>query len=194
MQVDLYCDLEKNHRVMKDLFDRCYDINFRIFRIGKQIEAEIIFVDSMAHFDEINTHILAPLMRKACSRPEEVEEFLREELPAVYVKPIGTFDECARQVSSGEPVLFIDGWNRALNLGLSQLEKRAVNDPGGRAGHSRPQGGIHRIGPDEYGPVAPQDPEPPIEDGRDAVGALHPNPGHHRLYGGNCQRRACWMR
>jgi len=28
---------------MKDLFNRCYDVNFRIFRIGKEIEAEIIY-------------------------------------------------------------------------------------------------------------------------------------------------------
>ena len=131
LRVGLYRDLEKNHRVMKDLFNRCYDVNFRIFRIGKEIEAEIIYVDNMAHFDDINTHILAPLMRKSCSRPEEVEAFLREELPAVYVKPVETFDECARLVSSGEPVLFIDGWNRALNLGLIQLERRAVTDPEG---------------------------------------------------------------
>ena len=88
LQVAIYRDLEKNHRAMKDLFERCYDVNFRIFRIGKEIEAEIIYVDNLAHFDEINTHDLAPLMRKSLTRPEEVEEFLREELPAVYVKPV----------------------------------------------------------------------------------------------------------
>ena len=31
LQVDLYFELEKNHRVIKDLFDRCYDITFRTF-------------------------------------------------------------------------------------------------------------------------------------------------------------------
>ena len=81
LKVAIYRDLEKNHRVMKDLFERCYDVNFRIFRIGKEIEAEIIYVDNMAHFDEINTHILTPLMRKSCSRPEEVEEFSGRSCP-----------------------------------------------------------------------------------------------------------------
>ncbi|MGI6126165.1 MAG: spore germination protein [Planifilum sp.] len=129
LQVDLYFELEKNHRVIKDLFDRCYDITFRPFRIGKQIEAEIVFIESLADFDELNDHALAPLMKASLIQPEEIEQYLREELPVVSAKPIRTFDECARQVAAGEPVLFIDGWNRALNLGLVKREKRAVNDP-----------------------------------------------------------------
>lgn len=129
LQVDLHFELEKNHRVIKDLFERCYDIAFRPFRIGKKIEAEIIFIENMADFDEINDHVLAPLMRASLTRPEEIEQFLREELPVVFAKPIHTFDECARHVAAGDPVLFINGWNRALNLGLIKWDKRMVDEP-----------------------------------------------------------------
>ena len=104
LQVDLYFELEKNHRAIKDLFDRCYDITFRPFRIGKQIEAEIVFIESLADFDELNDHALAPLMKASLIQPEEIEQYLREELPVVSAKPIRTFDECARKVAAGEPV------------------------------------------------------------------------------------------
>ncbi|MBO2534009.1 MAG: hypothetical protein CW342_14250 [Thermoactinomycetaceae bacterium] len=74
-------------------------------------------------------------------------------------------------------------------FGADSTGKTGCDGSGGRAGHPRPQGRIHRIGPDEHGPAAPQDSKPPIEVGRDAVGALHPNPGHHRLYGRNCKQQ-----
>jgi len=129
LQVALYPELEKNRRVMKDLFERCDDVTFRPFRIGKEIEAEIIYIDNMADIEELNDHALAPLMKASLTRPEEIEGFLREELPIVSAKPIQTFDECAKHVAAGDPVLFIDGWDRALNLGLQKWEKRGVSEP-----------------------------------------------------------------
>ena len=129
LQVTLHSELEKNRRVMKDLFERCYDVTFRPFRIGKEIEAEVVYIENMADVDELNDHALAPLMKASLTRPEEIEQFLREELPIVSAKPIQTFDECAKHVAAGEPVLFIDGWNRALSLGLVKWEKRGVSEP-----------------------------------------------------------------
>lgn len=129
LQAALQPELEKNHRVMKDLFDRCDDVTFRPFRIGKEIEAEIVYIDNMADIEELNDHALAPLMKASLTRPEEIEGFLREELPIVSAKPVQTFDECAKHVAAGNPVLFIDGWDRALNLGLQKGEKRGVSEP-----------------------------------------------------------------
>jgi spore germination protein KA len=77
LQVALHPELEKNRRVMKDLFERCDDVTFRPFRIGKEIEAEIVYIDSMADIEELNDHALAPLMKASLTRPEEIEGFVQ---------------------------------------------------------------------------------------------------------------------
>jgi len=129
LRAPLYPDLEQNRRVMKDLFERCYDVTFRPFRIGKEIEAEIVYIENLSDLEELNRHALAPLMKASLTCLEEIEAFLREELPVVSAKPVQTFDECAKRVAAGDPVLCIDGLDRALNLGLLKWDKRAVSEP-----------------------------------------------------------------
>jgi spore germination protein KA len=128
LTVPVYRSVQQNQDVMRDLFGDCYDVTFRSFHMGSGVKAEIVYIDNMTNVDRLNDNVLTPLQKDKEAVPASVEEF-SDHLPVSDVKPLQTFAECVDQLTLGKPILFVDGLDRALCLGLDKREKRAIADP-----------------------------------------------------------------
>ena len=122
------------------LFEDCGDVVKRRFPIGKnkQITAYIAYIDVMIDRRVIEESILEQLMVQIRDVPKEIEdisrdnifEFIRDGgLATADIKELKTMDEVALAVLSGDTILFIDGYARAIMIATKGFPNRGVQEP-----------------------------------------------------------------
>lgn len=124
----LDADFEENRRIFRDLFTDCYDVIFHPFRVGEQVQAELIYIQNMSNVEEINENVLTPLMEKKVD-PRDFQTILERRLPISSAKPVSTFSEGAQALTMGNALLLIKGVAGALDLGMNKWEKRGITEP-----------------------------------------------------------------
>lgn len=124
----LDADFEENRRIFRDLFTDCYDVIFHPFRVGEQVQAELIYIQNMSNVEEINENVLTPLMEKKVD-PRDFQTILERRLPISSAKPVSTFSEGAQALTMGNALLLIKGVAGAIDLGMNQWEKRGITEP-----------------------------------------------------------------
>nr|MBO2479424.1 hypothetical protein [Bacillota bacterium] len=132
----LSSQLDNNTERLRAVFHDCYDIVFRSFTIGQRQEAVLIYVNGLVNIEEVNEHLLAPLMEPLTDHGENREEsdtalseLLAKKIPVAPAKAIHTIADGVQEVLSGHPVLLVDGQSTALSFNLRMQEKRAIEEP-----------------------------------------------------------------
>jgi spore germination protein KA len=126
----LSTDLEENLDFFRSIYADSFDVIIRPFLIGGIKKAAIIYIDGMSNIEEINEHILEPLMREHVAEADSLLTSLKKKLiPVVDMGEGHTRNECIEHMSTGEPILLIDGEARALFFGLQKWDKRAIEEP-----------------------------------------------------------------
>ncbi|CUB08488.1 Spore germination protein B1 [Bacillus cereus] len=122
-------DLEENLVVLRSMYQDCFDVVFRTFSISGQTKAVLIYVDGLSNIEEVNNHVLTPLMSETGGRERSVHEILEQKIPLSKMKEIKTIVECTENISAGQPVLLIEEEMSGIALGLTKWEKRSIEEP-----------------------------------------------------------------
>ncbi len=134
----LSTDLNQNLQELQNIYQNCMDVVFRQFQIGGKTKAALIYIDGLANIEEIDASVLTPLMEE--NNPKEntdqllhASHILEQKLTVSKVKKVQTMTECIEHISSGNPVLLIDQQSEGFSLGLSNWEKRSIEEPTGES-------------------------------------------------------------
>lgn len=133
---DVSSELDVNFKKIQKEFisNKNSDIIIRQFKIGKQINAFIAFIDGMADSKDINNFILRQLML-----PGIFESMSNEECPITYIEDNvlsvhdtereKKYELIIRQVLNGLTALFIEGCKECILFETRGFDKRGVEKP-----------------------------------------------------------------
>lgn len=132
-------DLQQNSTDLRTLLERCSDVVFKEFSFGpqRQWRGLMIFFDGLVDKRELEQHLLKPLMMELNMLREErswnkgnVLQLVQESVVSVAeVKPVEDIQAVCHHVGSGDAVLLIDGYNKALVAGTRSWQGRSVQAP-----------------------------------------------------------------
>ncbi|NLY42763.1 MAG: spore germination protein [Clostridiaceae bacterium] len=116
------------------------DIVFRQFTsFISNIKCGVIFVDGMVDKSLIQLHIIQPIMwGGALLEEQKVQDVKKEQAAALIVERIISvaelkeaedIDKAMLPLLSGETILLIDGYDKAIVIGTRHLESRGVEEP-----------------------------------------------------------------
>lgn len=130
-------DLKENLKVLKDIFSLSSDIIIREFAFGKemQVSAMLLYIDGMTDKELINQSIIKPLMydcRFICEEQpadESIEDISATLLSVGEVKEINSMNEVLDSCMSGDTILLINGFEKALVISTREWANRGVQEP-----------------------------------------------------------------
>ncbi len=110
------------------------DVIIRRFKIGRRIDAFLVFLDGMVDRKIVNEFILKPLMVPD-TMMEDVEQtsrigYINENIIAsdkTYL--VHTYKDVFTEILSGYTVLFVDGCGQGLSIGGYGFQTRAIDRP-----------------------------------------------------------------
>ncbi|MCC3374409.1 spore germination protein [Cohnella sp. REN36] len=120
--------LEANLQALQDLYENCADVYYRRFGIGKK-KAFVAYIDGMVNIDQLDEHVLAPLMRGDAAEAGDDAGGLPSVLSVAVVGTVSTLDDAIAKLSGGSVLLFVDGAPHGFALGLAKWEKRSIEEP-----------------------------------------------------------------
>lgn len=124
----LYQTLSENLLYVQALYQQSYDARFRPFLSGGQLKAALIYIDGLTDTEQVEEYVMDVLMSQ--DKPvTNLQQALKETLPVLDAKEIFTIADCITSVSSGYPILFLQGEKNALSLALSKMETRSIEEP-----------------------------------------------------------------
>lgn len=127
-------DIKENLKEIQKIFKDNMDINLRQFVIGKaNIEAFTVSIGSLSEKNVINKSILRTLMWDLRKTPIDydinLENIERFSISGNEVRKISTIGEAVDGVLNGNTILFLQGEEKALEVGTQAWEHRAVEQP-----------------------------------------------------------------
>lgn len=128
-QVLLSSDLDENLQVLRSMYQDCFDVVFRTFLISGQTKAVLVYVEGLSNIEEIDDHVLAPLMSETEGRGRSPREMLEKKIHISKMKEVRTFADCIENISIGHPMLFVQQEACGLALGVAKWEKRSIEEP-----------------------------------------------------------------
>ncbi len=124
MRMNFTTKLEKNVEFLKTKL-KSDDVTFLDVKT-EFVNCVLIFVENLLDKNAIGELILRPitLLESKPSEKEFFDVFLSPEK-----QPILDLQNVCTEVVSGKAILLIDGWNKAISLGLTKFEKRTISEP-----------------------------------------------------------------
>lgn len=129
-------DLPKNIQMIKNTTGNSSDIIIRHLAIGKNssIKAAVIFTDGLVNDQTINDYIIEAFIHdprlKEDQTFEKILDILEKEIiPIDHIQSIYDWDSLFSSLFSGDTILLVDGYEKALSFSTRGGEKRAVLEP-----------------------------------------------------------------
>ncbi|MTI49620.1 spore germination protein [Sporosalibacterium faouarense] len=137
-EVKISKSIDENSKYLKMIFENCYDIVQKKFKIGsEQIDGFIVYVNGIVDKNFVTEKILNTLMTE--SRLTELEkkinknkliEFANKNITSIGdTKKVYTIQEALDNILKANCVLFIDGNDNALAFNIKTYESRDVSTP-----------------------------------------------------------------
>ena len=109
------------------------DVVVRDFKLNREVNAFVVFIDGMADRDVINNFILRQLMNRILYDKYDggsMFEYVKENVLSVnQVIVLTDYDGAINQVLMGATVLFVDGYKKCLAVETRGFEKRSIEKP-----------------------------------------------------------------
>ncbi|WP_026572948.1 spore germination protein [Bacillus sp. UNC438CL73TsuS30] len=121
--------LNENKEILKSAYHDCSDVIFREFLIGGQTNAILLYIDGLSNTEEIDHHVLMPLIRMKCLNQDSVKEKVKNEMAISDVKEIYFISDVIKQISIGNPIILMDQQTNGFSLGLPMWERRGIEEP-----------------------------------------------------------------
>ncbi|WHY74892.1 spore germination protein [Fictibacillus enclensis] len=125
----LSSDLNKNLEVLRSLYEDSFDVVFQTFLVGGNLKAALIYIEGLSNVDELHDNVLAPLMEERQGIAPSPKAIIKERLHLSKLKEFKTIDDCIENISTGNPVLFVEQEDLGFALGLSQWQQRSIEEP-----------------------------------------------------------------
>lgn len=136
---DLTANLQTNELHLRELLDGCSDAVIRKFKFGKDrdIEALLVYFDGLVSKPEVESCIMRPLMLEYDLMHNTVETWANDMyenvkdrlMTATDVQECTHIEEVIRLIASGDAILIINGYDRALVVGVRGWEGRKTESP-----------------------------------------------------------------
>lgn len=130
----LYADLEANLSVLQDIFNLCYDVKYRRFKLNTvpARAACLVFIENMVEVRSLEEHVLSAILAKPLGAGTAGRDLMQtlcdslvETLETAFMEE---FETAVQAVLNGSAVLLVDGVNRAIRVHVKKLERRAINE------------------------------------------------------------------
>jgi spore germination protein KA len=123
-------DYKQNIARVKEEFGTSSDIVIREFKVKKHLGVTL-YVDGLADSQMISDFILENSMEKEVEEePFDFYQYMMEQTVAIgSIKTITNWNEVYDSILSGDTVVFLDGFNKAISCETKGWEKRAVSEP-----------------------------------------------------------------
>lgn len=120
--------VKKNKQILEHAYHACADLIIRSFATKDSVENNMLiaYLGGTANVEEINEHVMKGL--QSSNRPLDGLKALEQSVAITDTKKIHTFNDVFINIADGKPVLFAEGINTALSLGMSKWATRAVED------------------------------------------------------------------
>jgi len=125
----LSVDLRENVELFRLQYADSSDVVYRSFLIAKQKKATLVYIEGLSNIEEINLHILTPLMQETEEHISSIAELIESKITVSKTKEINSLEEGLHYLSNGNPILLFDGESHGIALGLTKWEKRAIEEP-----------------------------------------------------------------
>lgn len=136
-------NLEKNsyiipHKInqieqqLQETFDKSSDFMIRQLSAGKGKQTKIIiaYIDSLVDKQMINSDIIMPII----ANTNKIEKplltcFCNGLINSCNICEVDSFNECISSILSGNAVIFVEDFDRALKIGVQNCVKRNIEEP-----------------------------------------------------------------
>lgn len=122
--------LKDNVETLRTIYNYCSDVVFREFRLFGNIEATIIYMDGLSDTVLLDENVLSPLLKEKLNEPKQpMDTFIENTISVSQMKKINLLTDCIESISTGKPVLLIEGESFAFSLGLTKFTSRSIEEP-----------------------------------------------------------------
>lgn len=129
----LYSSLDKNRRVLEELFDLCDDLVLREVSIGVKnpVKALIAYFDPLVNLDLLQRVLLNALLNvDPLPKSGVTTAWLKEKvIPVGDVGEKRLWEQVANDISRGMVGVFVDGQDHALLLNIFEKNHRDISPP-----------------------------------------------------------------
>ncbi|KNF09782.1 spore germination protein KA [Gottschalkia purinilytica] len=144
-------NIDKNLDILKEEFKDCDDIVYKEFLVGTDQSSRlaIAYVDGLIDKALITQNITKALMQEARGRePENIKKGLYKlikegNLSASEMEEVDFLTECIDAMLSGDTVLLIDGYKKAIIVGSRGWHMRGIDEPESEALVRGPRDGFN---------------------------------------------------
>ncbi|MCJ8008319.1 spore germination protein [Lederbergia wuyishanensis] len=134
--------MDENIEKFRAIYENCYDVVFRSVLLFENKLAMIIYIEGLSDVEGIEEYVITPLKKNQTIKKEPFDELLYNQLAVGKIQKIHLLADCIESISSGCPILLIDGENYALSLGLAKWETRSIEEPEGESVIKGPREGF----------------------------------------------------
>nr|WP_257984282.1 spore germination protein [Neobacillus cucumis] len=106
------------------------DVGIRVVSAGNH-KCALVFIDGLIDIKMINDFILEPFMEKnLIPEQQDIYQYLIDNATAIgSVQTIDNWNQVYDSILSGNTVIFIDGYNKAISAETKGWEKRSITEP-----------------------------------------------------------------
>ncbi|QCJ44599.1 spore germination protein [Bacillus sp. S3] len=128
-EIPLDPELSKNMERLKSAYKDCSDVIFREFSIGSSVNAVLLYIDGLSNTEEVDQHVLMPLIRMKDLDCDAVFECTKKEISISDLKEIYSISDVFKQISIGNPIILMEKETKGISIGLPKWEKRSIMEP-----------------------------------------------------------------
>ncbi len=138
IEIEIDEKLEANIKIFEGLFNNCHDVVKKKFQIGEKdkVWGYISYIDVMVDRRVIEESVLERITEEirvvppTISEKSNLFELIKSHVVATAdIKEIATFDEICHGVMSGDTILLIDGFPKALLIATRGWPNRGIQEP-----------------------------------------------------------------
>lgn len=122
--------LDDNIKALESLFENCSDVVTRRFTVGGDHKVDVYtsYIDNMVDRQLLEQNVIKNLMYKMDLLPAVRQyEYIRDKaLQSVDIKELTTMDDITQSILSGDMILLVNGYNKALMVSLKDFPSRGV--------------------------------------------------------------------
>ena len=124
-------DLSANERFLRDIFQQCSDVVFRVVPINNKTKLLFVYIDGLCDTKPLDEMMLNPV--RTSEKKCEVfifEEFVANQLRAVaQIKSTKNVNELINGILTANVAVLVEGETTALLADLKGFEKRSIEEP-----------------------------------------------------------------
>jgi len=144
---NLNTDLLINEKILRDIFQDCSDVVFRLVEINRNSKLLFVYLDGLCDTKALNEVVLRPILfdgpPDSLEQTLRVEQIVEHKLVAIsQVQKVSSISDVVNGILKGGTALLVDGANIALVADLKGFEKRNIEEPSAESTVRGPRDGF----------------------------------------------------